>query len=146
MDTAEIDDQVNVIEIGPDIGALTEFLTERAAEVMAFEIDYRLVPILADTLRDFDNVIVVNEDILKVDLAAEMGVTRMNIVGFDKKIERAPRIGRWIWATLRNYWLASDWSRDVHRRGRSILAWKVKTSQGLLPWGRLDWLSLDDSI
>ena len=69
MDTAEIDDQVNVIEIGPGIGALTEFLAERAAEVMAFEIDHRLVPILADTLRDFDNVTVVNEDILKVDLA-----------------------------------------------------------------------------
>ena len=48
---------------------LTEFLAERAAEVMAFEIDNRLVPILADTLRDFDNVTVVNEDILKVDLA-----------------------------------------------------------------------------
>ena len=69
VDTAEIDDQVNVIEIGPGIGALTEFLAERAAEVMAFEIDNRLVPILADTLRDFDNVTVVNEDILKVDLA-----------------------------------------------------------------------------
>ncbi len=69
VDTAEIDDQVNVIEIGPGIGALTEFLAERAAEVMAFEIDHRLVPILADTLRDFDNVTVVNEDILKVDLA-----------------------------------------------------------------------------
>lgn len=69
VDTAEINDQVNVIEIGPGIGALTEFLAERAAEVMAFEIDHRLVPILADTLRDFDNVIVVNEDILKVDLA-----------------------------------------------------------------------------
>jgi len=69
VDTAEIDDQVNVIEIGPGIGALTEFLAERAAQVMAFEIDHRLVPILADTLRDFDNVIVVNEDILKVDLA-----------------------------------------------------------------------------
>ena len=69
VDTAEIDDQVNVIEIGPGIGALTEFLAERAAQVMAFEIDYRLVPILADTLRDFDNVTVVNEDILKVDLA-----------------------------------------------------------------------------
>ena len=69
VDTAEIDEQVNVIEIGPGIGALTEFLAERAAEVMAFEIDHRLVPILADTLRDFDNVIVVNEDILKVDLA-----------------------------------------------------------------------------
>ena len=69
VDTSEIDDQVNVIEIGPGIGALTEFLAERAAEVMAFEIDHRLVPILADTLRDFDNVTVVNEDILKVDLA-----------------------------------------------------------------------------
>ena len=69
VDTAEIDKNVNVIEIGPGIGALTEFLAENAAEVMAFEIDDRLVPILADTLRDFDNVTVVNQDILKVDLA-----------------------------------------------------------------------------
>ena len=69
VDTAEIDKNVNVIEIGPGIGALTEFLAESAAEVMAFEIDARLVPILADTLRDFDNVTVVNQDILKVDLA-----------------------------------------------------------------------------
>ena len=69
VDTSEIDKQVNVIEIGPGIGALTEFLAESAAEVMAFEIDERLVPILADTLRDFDNVTVVNQDILKVDLA-----------------------------------------------------------------------------
>ena len=68
VDTAEIDKKVNVIEIGPGIGALTEFLAENAAEVMAFEIDDRLVPILADTLRDFDNVTVVNQDILKVDL------------------------------------------------------------------------------
>lgn len=69
VDTAEIDKKVNVIEIGPGIGALTEFLAENAAEVMAFEIDDRLVPILADTLRDFDNVTVINQDILKVDLA-----------------------------------------------------------------------------
>ncbi|MGT2641076.1 16S rRNA (adenine(1518)-N(6)/adenine(1519)-N(6))-dimethyltransferase RsmA [Streptococcus sinensis] len=69
VDTAEIDKQVNVIEIGPGIGALTEFLAENAAEVMAFEIDDRLVPILADTLRNFDNVTVVNQDILKVNLA-----------------------------------------------------------------------------
>ena len=68
VDTAEIDENVNVIEIGPGIGALTEFLAENTAEVMAFEIDDRLVPILADTLRDFDNVCVVNEDILKSDL------------------------------------------------------------------------------
>lgn len=68
VDTAEIDRNVNVIEIGPGIGALTEFLAERAAQVMAFEIDERLIPILADTLRDFDNVTVINEDILKSDL------------------------------------------------------------------------------
>ena len=72
VDTAEIDENVNVIEIGPGIGALTEFLAENAAEVMTFEIDERLVPILADTLRDFDNVCVVNEDILKSDLQARI--------------------------------------------------------------------------
>ncbi|GFH41811.1 ribosomal RNA small subunit methyltransferase A [Lactococcus hodotermopsidis] len=69
VETAEIDDQTNVIEIGPGIGALTEFIAEKAAEVMAFEIDDRLMPILADTLRDFDNVTVINEDVLKADLA-----------------------------------------------------------------------------
>lgn len=72
MDTAEIDKNVNVIEIGPGIGALTEFLAENAAEVMAFEIDDRLIPILADTLRDFDNVKVINEDILKSDLQSRI--------------------------------------------------------------------------
>ncbi|MXQ49052.1 16S rRNA (adenine(1518)-N(6)/adenine(1519)-N(6))-dimethyltransferase RsmA [Streptococcus pneumoniae] len=72
VDTAEIDKNVNVIEIGPGIGALTEFLAENAAEVMAFEIDDRLVPILADTLRDFDNVQVINQDVLKSDLQTEI--------------------------------------------------------------------------
>ncbi|MGT2666766.1 16S rRNA (adenine(1518)-N(6)/adenine(1519)-N(6))-dimethyltransferase RsmA [Streptococcus rifensis] len=72
VDTAEIDKSVNVIEIGPGIGALTEFLAEQAAEVMAFEIDDRLIPILADTLRDFDNVQVVNQDILKADLQTQI--------------------------------------------------------------------------
>ena len=68
VDTAEIDKNVNVIEIGPGIGALTEFLAENATEVMAFEIDERLVPILEDTLRDHDNIKVINEDVLKADL------------------------------------------------------------------------------
>lgn len=70
VDTAEIDKHVNVIEIGPGIGALTEFLVENAAEVMAFEIDERLMPILADTLQEFENVKIINEDILKSDLQA----------------------------------------------------------------------------
>ncbi|HHV5955950.1 TPA: 16S rRNA (adenine(1518)-N(6)/adenine(1519)-N(6))-dimethyltransferase RsmA [Streptococcus agalactiae] len=72
VDTAEIDKGVNVIEIGPGIGALTEFLAEHAAEVMAFEIDDRLIPILADTLARFDNVQVVNQDILKADLQTQI--------------------------------------------------------------------------
>ncbi|HGA4396555.1 TPA: 16S rRNA (adenine(1518)-N(6)/adenine(1519)-N(6))-dimethyltransferase RsmA [Streptococcus agalactiae] len=72
VDTAEIDKGVNVIEIGPGIGALTEFLAENAAEVMAFEIDDRLIPILADTLALFDNVQVVNQDILKADLQTQI--------------------------------------------------------------------------
>lgn len=72
VDTAEIDKSVNVIEIGPGIGALTEFLADNAAEVMAFEIDERLIPILADTLRDVDNVTVVNQDILKADLQTQI--------------------------------------------------------------------------
>lgn len=70
--TAEINEKVNVIEIGPGVGALTEFLAESAAEVMAFEIDERLVPILSDTLRDFDNVTIINEDILKTDIATHI--------------------------------------------------------------------------
>ncbi|HHS2694277.1 TPA: 16S rRNA (adenine(1518)-N(6)/adenine(1519)-N(6))-dimethyltransferase RsmA [Streptococcus agalactiae] len=72
VDTAEIDKGVNVIEIGPGIGGLTEFLAENAAEVMAFEIDDRLIPILADTLARFDNVQVVNQDILKADLQTQI--------------------------------------------------------------------------
>ena len=72
VDTAEIDRNVNVIEIGPGIGALTEFIAENAAEVMAFEIDDRLIPILKDTLRDFDNVQLVNQDILKADLKTQI--------------------------------------------------------------------------
>ena len=72
VDTAEIDENANVIEIGPGIGALTEFLAENAAEVMAFEIDERLMPILADTLQEFENVKIINEDILKSDLQARI--------------------------------------------------------------------------
>ncbi len=72
VDTAEIDKGVNVIEIGPGIGALTEFLAENAAEVMAFEIDDRLKSILAGTLARFDNVQVVNQDILKADLQTQI--------------------------------------------------------------------------
>lgn len=66
--TAELSQAVNVIEIGPGIGSLTQYLLEEAAEVMAFEIDKTLIPILEETLAPYDNFILVNADILKVDL------------------------------------------------------------------------------
>ena len=57
-----------VVEIGPGIGTLTQYLAENAKEVAAVEIDRALIPILEDTLKEWDNVTVINEDILKVDL------------------------------------------------------------------------------
>lgn len=58
-----------VLEIGPGIGTLTQYLCERAREVVAVEIDKNLIHVLADTLSPYDNVTVLNEDILKVDLS-----------------------------------------------------------------------------
>lgn len=71
-DTAELSKEVNVIEIGPGIGSLTQFLAEEAAEVMAFEIDSRLIPILEETLESYDNVQIINEDVLKADLKSQL--------------------------------------------------------------------------
>ena len=59
-----------VVEIGPGIGTLTQYLAYAARSVCAVEIDKNLIPILEDTLSDYDNVEVINQDILKVDLAA----------------------------------------------------------------------------
>lgn len=58
-----------VLEIGPGIGTMTQYLACAAREVAAVEIDKALIPILEDTLSDYDNVTVINEDILKVDIA-----------------------------------------------------------------------------
>ena len=58
-----------VLEIGPGIGTMTQYLCENAREVMAVEIDENLIPILGDTLSSYNNVMVVNEDILKLDIA-----------------------------------------------------------------------------
>lgn len=65
---AGLDKETNVIEIGPGIGALTEYLARSSKQVVAFEIDKRLVPVLKDTLSQYDNVQIVNEDVLKVNL------------------------------------------------------------------------------
>lgn len=59
-----------VLEIGPGIGTMTQLLCENAREVAAVEIDRKLIPILEDTLSEYANVTIINEDILKVDIAA----------------------------------------------------------------------------
>ncbi len=65
---AEITGEDFVLEIGPGIGTMTQYLCESAGEVMAVEIDRNLIPILEETLAGYDNVSVVNEDILKMDI------------------------------------------------------------------------------
>ncbi|HEY0221414.1 MAG TPA: 16S rRNA (adenine(1518)-N(6)/adenine(1519)-N(6))-dimethyltransferase RsmA [Lactovum miscens] len=67
-ETAGLTKETNVIEIGPGIGSLTQYLLESSAEVMAFEIDKSLIPILEETLFNYNNFQLVSADILKVDL------------------------------------------------------------------------------
>ena len=70
IDAAQITKDDFVLEIGPGIGTMTQYLCETAREVVAVEIDTNLIPILKDTLSAYDNVEVLNQDILKVDIAS----------------------------------------------------------------------------
>lgn len=69
-DESGIDSESGVIEIGAGIGVLTAELAKRAKKVVCIELDARLLPILDETLADFDNVEIINADVLKTDLAA----------------------------------------------------------------------------
>ena len=76
---ADIGKEDCVLEIGPGIGTMTQCLADQARHVVAVEIDRNLIPILEETLKDYDNVTVINDDILKVDvngLAAEYNQSR----------------------------------------------------------------------
>ena len=68
IDAAEITKDDFVLEIGPGIGTMTQYLAQAAGKVIAVEIDKNLIPILEDTLSGYDNVRVINEDVLKLDL------------------------------------------------------------------------------
>lgn len=70
IDAAGITEEDFVLEIGPGIGTMTQYLCENAREVVAVEIDKNLIPILEDTLSDYRNVTVINQDILKLDIPA----------------------------------------------------------------------------
>ncbi len=70
IDAAEVTKDDCVLEIGPGIGTMTQYLCENAREVVAVEIDKKLIPILGDTLSEYNNITIINEDILKVDINA----------------------------------------------------------------------------
>ena len=68
IDASGVTEDDFVLEIGPGIGTMTQYLCERAREVVSVEIDKNLIPILSDTLKNYSNVTVINEDILKLDI------------------------------------------------------------------------------
>ncbi|MCR5098358.1 MAG: 16S rRNA (adenine(1518)-N(6)/adenine(1519)-N(6))-dimethyltransferase RsmA [Lachnospiraceae bacterium] len=70
VEASGVDSGDLAVEIGPGIGAMTEFLCERAGQVLAIEIDERLIPVLEETLARFDNLTVINADVLKTDIGA----------------------------------------------------------------------------
>ena len=69
---AEIDKNVNVIEIGPGIGSLTEHLLENANKVISYEIDNTLIPILTEEFKEYDNFTLLNQDILKANIKEDI--------------------------------------------------------------------------
>ena len=68
ISAADITKEDCILEIGPGIGTMTQYLAENAGQVVAVEIDKNLIPILDETLADYDNVTIINDDILKVDI------------------------------------------------------------------------------
>ncbi|MBD5088813.1 MAG: 16S rRNA (adenine(1518)-N(6)/adenine(1519)-N(6))-dimethyltransferase RsmA [Clostridiales bacterium] len=68
ISAAKITKDDMVLEVGPGIGTMTQYLCEHAREVVAVEIDKNLIPILGDTLSEYDNVTILHDDILKVDI------------------------------------------------------------------------------
>lgn len=68
IDVAELNQSAAVIEVGPGIGALTEYIARSAGQVVAYEIDDTLIPILTEVLAPYQNVKIINEDILKADV------------------------------------------------------------------------------
>ena len=72
IDSANLNSNIGVIEIGPGLGALTYKLLEKAKHVLAYEIDSELIPILNENLKEFNNLTILNEDILEADVEADM--------------------------------------------------------------------------
>lgn len=68
VDAAQITDEDCILEIGPGIGTMTQYLAQRAGKVIAVEVDKNLIPVLRETLSSYNNITIINQDILKTDL------------------------------------------------------------------------------
>lgn len=79
VEAAELTPADKVLEVGPGIGTLTQGLAESGADVVAVELDKRLLPVLDVTLEGYDNVRIVNGDILKVDIMQEVGAENFKV-------------------------------------------------------------------
>ena len=82
VDAVEIDSETSVIEIGPGIGTLTQELAKKAEKVLAIELDDSLIPVLSETLSNYNNIRIVHEDALKVDfkkLIEEQGLKKVKV-------------------------------------------------------------------
>lgn len=79
VEAAELSEADTVLEVGPGIGTLTQGLAESKAQVVAVELDTRLLPVLATTLEGYDNVRVVHGDILKVNIMEEVGAPEFKV-------------------------------------------------------------------
>lgn len=104
VETASINDETNVIEVGPGIGALTEQLAQNAAQVLAFEIDDRLIPVLEDTLSPYNNVTVVHSDVLKANLVE----TTKEVFKQELPIKVVANLPYYITTPIMMYFLESD--------------------------------------
>lgn len=102
--TAELNEDSQIIEVGPGIGALTEHLARSGGEVVAFEIDGRLLPILEETLAPYDNVTVVNEDVLKVNLRE----IASQVFDLEKPIQVVANLPYYITTPIMLHFLESD--------------------------------------
>ena len=80
LELAEIGEEDLVVEIGPGIGTMTQYLASRARKVLSVEVDEKLLPVLADTLSGWDNVSVIHQDILKTDIRALTGGEKAKVV------------------------------------------------------------------
>jgi len=105
---AEITKNNNVIEVGPGIGALTEHLAQKANQVLAFEIDQRLIPVLADTLQAFENVTIVNQDVLQTDLVK----TTEKVFTKDLPVKVVANLPYYITTPIMMHFLESDLAVD----------------------------------